>query len=85
MGLKYYKYVFCSSGLKVDYISKPDNCEKIAKNGQMLTMHYAGKLEDGTPFDSSYDRNEPFKFQIGVGQVNTTTVLKLVSKRLMHK
>lgn len=57
------------SGLKVDYISKPDECEKVARNGQMLTMHYAGKLEDGTPFDSSYDRNEPFKFQIGVGQV----------------
>merc|ERR1711981_40225 len=57
------------SGLKVEYISKPDACDKVARNGQMLTMHYTGTLEDGSKFDSSVDRNEPFKFQIGVGQV----------------
>jgi len=32
-------------------------------------MHSTGQLEDGTKFDSSHDREEPFKFQIGVGQV----------------
>merc|ERR1719370_1230625 len=32
-------------------------------------MHYVGTLESGAKFDSSYDRSEPFKFQIGVGQV----------------
>lgn len=57
------------SGLKVDVILKPDNCDKMAKNGDLLSMHYTGTLEDGTKFDSSLDRNEPFKFQIGVGQV----------------
>jgi len=57
------------SGLKIEHILVPENCEKQAQNGQMLTMHYTGTLEDGTKFDSSLDRNEPFKFQIGVGQV----------------
>lgn len=37
--------------------------------GQGLTMHYSGKLEDGTKFDSSYDRGEPFQFILGAGQV----------------
>merc|ERR1712050_759788 len=57
------------SGLKVVYTLVPETCEKKAMNGQMLTMRYTGTLEDGTKFDSSVDRNEPFKFQIGVGQV----------------
>ncbi|CAG8543216.1 2373_t:CDS:2 [Ambispora gerdemannii] len=32
-------------------------------------MHYVGTLEDGTKFDSSYDRKKPFETKIGVGQV----------------
>jgi len=57
------------SGLKVEYLSKPDSCEKVARNGDMLSIHYVGTLESGAKFDSSYDRSEPFKFQVGVGQV----------------
>lgn len=38
-------------------------------SGETIRIHYAGTLRDGTPFDSSYDRGEPFETQIGVGQV----------------
>jgi len=34
-----------------------------------IKVHYIGTLEDGTVFDSSYDRNKPFSFQIGLRQV----------------
>ncbi|EFX74650.1 hypothetical protein DAPPUDRAFT_231271 [Daphnia pulex] len=55
--------------LKVDVISVPDACESKSKNGDILSMHYTGTLLDGTKFDSSLDRNQPFQFQIGAGQV----------------
>jgi peptidylprolyl isomerase len=37
--------------------------------GQTVEVHYTGTLENGTKFDSSRDRGQTFKFQIGVGQV----------------
>lgn len=40
-----------------------------AKAEDFLLMHYTGYLEDGTKFDSSVDRGEPFRFTLGVGQV----------------
>jgi FKBP-type peptidyl-prolyl cis-trans isomerases 1 len=38
-------------------------------NHSKIKVHYIGMLEDGTKFDSSYDRGEPFSFQIGLSQV----------------
>ena len=38
-------------------------------NHSKIKVHYIGKLEDGTKFDTSYDRGEPFSFQIGLRQV----------------
>lgn len=57
------------SGLKIHTEYVPEVCTVKSKNGDMLTMHYTGTLEDGTKFDSSLDRDQPFTFQLGVGQV----------------
>jgi len=56
--------------LKIDVVHEPENgCDRKSGRGDMLTMHYKGTLEDGTEYDSSYSRNDPFKFQLGIGQV----------------
>lgn len=43
--------------------------EKVVKSGDNISVHYTGKLTDGTKFDSSVDRGTPFEFQIGQGMV----------------
>ena len=53
--------------LKVEVL-KEGNGEE-AKNGQTVSVHYTGTLEDGHKFDSSLDRGQPFEFNLGAGQV----------------
>jgi peptidylprolyl isomerase len=55
------------SGLKYDDIIVGTGASP--ERGQRVTVHYTGTLENGTKFDSSVDRDEPFSFTIGVGQV----------------
>jgi peptidylprolyl isomerase len=56
-----------SSGLK--YAMVKDGEGTFADSGNVVTVHYSGYLEDGTKFDSSVERDEPFSFMLGVGQV----------------
>ncbi len=56
-----------ASGLQ--YIDVKEGTGASPKTGQQVTVHYTGTLKDGTKFDSSRDRNQPFTFVIGVGQV----------------
>lgn len=56
-----------ASGLRYKILQKGDG--KKAEKGHMVSVHYKGQLADGTVFDSSYKRNKPLDFQVGVGQV----------------
>lgn len=42
---------------------------KVAIKGALITAHYRGTLDDGTVFDSSYDKGRPFQCVIGTGRV----------------
>ena len=55
------------SELIIEDIQVGDGDEAV--QGQQITVHYTGWLTDGTKFDSSKDRNDPFKFKLGAGMV----------------
>jgi hypothetical protein len=59
--------VTTASGLK--YLDLVSGSGPSPMPGQTAVVHYTGTLTDGTKFDSSVDRGQPFEFQIGVGRV----------------
>lgn len=54
--------------LKIETVQEGTG-EVKTKNGDTISVHYTGKLENGTKFDSSVDRGTPFEFTIGQGMV----------------
>jgi len=60
-------YTVTDSGLKYYDIVEGDG--DTPTTGQTVVVHYTGWLEDGTQFDSSVDRGQPFSFQLGTGSV----------------
>lgn len=49
--------------------TKEGTGDRVVKSGDTISVHYTGRLTDGTKFDSSVDRGTPFTFTIGAGQV----------------
>jgi peptidylprolyl isomerase len=60
-------YTTTESGLQ--YYDIEEGTGETPEAGQTVVVHYTGWLEDGTQFDSSVDRNEPFSFVLGEGGV----------------
>lgn len=55
------------SGLRYQILQEGNGTK--AEKGKTVSVHYKGQLADGTVFDSSYKRNQPIDFALGVGQV----------------
>lgn len=55
------------SGLQYEDLTEGTGA--VAQAGQSVEVHYVGTLTDGSKFDSSRDRGQPFSFKLGAGQV----------------
>lgn len=60
-------FEFTASGLRYKMIQKGNGAK--AEKGKQVSVHYEGSLLSGDVFDSSYKRNSPIDFQLGIGQV----------------
>lgn len=79
--------VTTASGLKYDDVVVGTGA--VAKAGDHVSVNYTGWLPDGTKFDSSYDRNQPFDFVLGQGMVikgwdEGVAGMKVGGKRMLY-
>ena len=61
----------------------------MSNDGKKVKAHYRGTLDDGTQFDSSYDRGEPIEFTCGAGQMikgfdNAVLDMEVGEKKTVH-
>lgn len=57
-------------GSVIKRILKEGTSDELPSTGCKVSVHYTGKLRNGTKFDSSFDRNEPFEFELNKGIVD---------------
>ena len=95
MEKKYYKTVLifffvlffsnCINAIGIEILLDiPGSGPKVV-NHSKVSVHYRGTLEDGTEFDSSFKRNQPFVFQIGIRQVIPGWEIGLMNMRVGGK
>lgn len=72
------------TGLKTE-ILKAGTGDKQVKDGNLVSVHYKGILENGKEFDSSYKHNQPFEFTVGAGEVIKGWDLGLVGMKVGEK
>ena len=73
-----------ANGLVIRDLVVPETGRRV-KQGDRVTIHYEGRLEDGKVFDSSYDRGEPITFEVGAGQVPAGLDQGLIGLRLFGR
>lgn len=70
--------------LKIEIIQEGEGERKV-KEGDTVTVHYTGTLLDGTKFDSSLDKGQPFIFTVGAGRVIKGWDLGLLEMKIGEK
>jgi len=72
-----------TEGLEIEILQQGEG--EAAKDGDSVSVHYTGTLVDGTKFDSSVDRGQPFQFGLGAGQVIQGWDLGVVGMKIGEK